>query len=509
MTQWDIDRRRFLSALGVGAAAALAPHAAGAALATRPRSVVIIGAGIGGLVAAYELQKQGVEVTVLEARDRVGGIVWTVRDGDRISHIGEEDQVARFAEGNYVDAGAGRIPSHHENLLNLTRELKVPLEIYVHESRGNYLFHADGRGGKGGMGRIRLRQAVNDLRGRFSELLDKAVRSGSLDQEIPADLRGKLTQFLKLYGDLGEDGRYAGSVRSGFARRPGATFAEQGVAIPPLTLDDLIANTQLATVLYEEEIWMQPTMLHPVGGMDRIPHALAGALRTPVRLNAEVRQIRRKGKGVAIVYHDRLHGREEMVTADHAIINAPLPVLAKIANDFSPAIRKAISSTTYSDAMKVAFESTPFWEKEHIYGGNSYVDDDTGVIWYPSGSFQKERQILIGAYAWDDLAERLGKNSRAHQIEIARGVVERMHPGHGKDLTNPVVIDWRRIPFSEGPWVGWHSHGNSIANAATLNAGDGPFTFVGSYLSAYSGEWQEGAVLSARRAVGKLTGRPA
>src|SRR5690349_9171923 len=52
------------------------------------RSVVILGAGIAGLVSAYELERAGYRVTLLEARNRVGGRAWTIRGGDRIVQMG-------------------------------------------------------------------------------------------------------------------------------------------------------------------------------------------------------------------------------------------------------------------------------------------------------------------------------------------------------------------------------------------------------------------------------------
>ena len=61
------------------------------------RSVVILGAGIAGLVSAYELQRAGYRVTVLEARNRIGGRSWTIRGGDRIVQNGRPDQLATFS----------------------------------------------------------------------------------------------------------------------------------------------------------------------------------------------------------------------------------------------------------------------------------------------------------------------------------------------------------------------------------------------------------------------------
>jgi monoamine oxidase len=312
-----------------------------------------------------------------------------------------------------------------------------------------------------------------------------------------------LVAFLKLYGDLADDGAYKGSQRSGLAQVPGATI-EQAIAVPPVSLDALLANAELSMILFDENVLMQPTMFQPVGGMDRLPVAIARALRTPPRLGREVREIRREGGGVRIVVRETRSGRVETVTADRAIITMPLPILARTPNDFSPSVNRAIASVHYSDSIKIGFESAPFWEAEQIYGGMSFVGGDTGLVWYPSGQFQRKRQILLAAYATREQAAHLATHSRAEQIEIARAAVERLHPGHGKDLASPVLVRWQRVPFSEGPWVEWTDPGNDAHAADILNAGDGPFLFAGSHLSAYSGHWQEGAILSARRAVGLL-----
>ncbi len=101
----------------------------------RGRKVVVLGAGVAGLVSAYELRRAGWDVTVLEARDRIGGRVWTVRGGDRIVQNGRPDQVCGFSEGLYLNAGAARIPHHHHAILGYARSLGVPMEVMVNSNR--------------------------------------------------------------------------------------------------------------------------------------------------------------------------------------------------------------------------------------------------------------------------------------------------------------------------------------------------------------------------------------
>ena len=101
----------------------------------RGRKVVILGAGISGLVSAYELRRAGWDVTVIEARDRVAGRVWTVRGGDRIVQTGRPDQLCTFSDGLYLNAGAARLPSQHHIILGYARRLGVPIEVMVNSNR--------------------------------------------------------------------------------------------------------------------------------------------------------------------------------------------------------------------------------------------------------------------------------------------------------------------------------------------------------------------------------------
>jgi monoamine oxidase len=98
-----------MSALGFGiASAAVAPPALTGG--GKGKSVIVLGTGVAGLTSAYELSNAGYDVTVLEARDRVGGRSWTARKGSKIHEIGGEEEVCEFDEGQYINPGPWRIP---------------------------------------------------------------------------------------------------------------------------------------------------------------------------------------------------------------------------------------------------------------------------------------------------------------------------------------------------------------------------------------------------------------
>jgi monoamine oxidase len=103
-------------------------------------TVAMLGAGLSGLVVAYELGKLGYRVRVLEARDRVGGVSYTVRRGSahRESGAGGETQVCSFDDGLYFNGGPWRLPNWHTGVLGYCKELSVPLEILINEDESSY-----------------------------------------------------------------------------------------------------------------------------------------------------------------------------------------------------------------------------------------------------------------------------------------------------------------------------------------------------------------------------------
>ena len=160
--------------------------------------VVILGGGIAGLVAAYEMGKAGYSCTVLEARQRPGGRNWTVRNGTKIEFNDGTTQTANWDDSSYFNAGPARLPSIHKTMLGYCKELGVPLEVEVNTSRSSLLQNDAAFGGKA----IEQREAINDTRGHVSELLAKCIHKNALDQEISKDDQERMLAFLRIYGDL-------------------------------------------------------------------------------------------------------------------------------------------------------------------------------------------------------------------------------------------------------------------------------------------------------------------
>lgn len=468
------------------------------------RHVIVLGAGIAGLVSAWELQQAGFKVTVLEARNRVGGRAWTVRDGDTIDMLGEAPQTARFSPGAYFNAGPARLPSFHQHMLGYAKRFGVPLEVEVNSSRSAYIAGADGS-------KVRMRTAINDTRGYMAELLAKAVNQGALDTAVTAEEKALLLPFLRRYGDLAEDYAFRGTERSGFSTAPGAGVDSFAAPAKPMPRAQLLANPQLPATLFEDQLYMQATMFEPVGGMDQIPIGIERNLQDRAVLNAEVRRIRQSGRKVEISWIDRSTGKASVTSGDHLVCTIPFPVLAGIDNDFPKAVKTAIAAVEYDYSNKIAFDAPRFWEAEQIYGGITFVGGDTSLIWYPSNGLHTERGMLLACYSSGFRAREFEKRPLAEQIAAARAVVERVHPGHGADCINPLVVNWHKIPFSLGPWPAWNGVRDGPGQEGhidtpayrLLSEPAGRTVFASAALSQTPG-WQEGAVQSAHSAVAAL-----
>ena len=103
------------------------------------KKVAVLGAGLAGLTVAYELERAGYDVTVIEASHRLGGRNMTVRHGDIIDEMGNK-QVCDFDDDPtlYFNCGPARIPGHHRRVLNYCKALKVPLQVKANFSRTAY-----------------------------------------------------------------------------------------------------------------------------------------------------------------------------------------------------------------------------------------------------------------------------------------------------------------------------------------------------------------------------------
>ena len=455
--------------------------------------VVILGGGVGGLCAAYELGKAGYDCTVLEARDRPGGRVWTVRGGTKHTETDGTTQTAKFADGHYFNPGPARVPQHHITM-DYYREFGVPVEQFANVNMNAY-YHSSTAPPE--MQRIRVRAAEFAVRGWTSELLAKSISHNALDAPMTTDDRDKLLAYLAKHGGLDKGFAYHNADgRAGFWVLA-AAGDQSGVPEDPLELMPLIRGGFGAYFSQTFEIEQQLTMFQPVGGIDALPMAFARKLGERVRYRAVVSAIRKRDTGVRVEYTDAA-GATRAVDAAYCICTIPLPVLAGIPADFTPRYSAAIKNVAYMESAKIGLEfKRRFWEEDdRIMSGISRTDQTITQIWYPSYGYLGSRGIVTAAYASAAAARTIGDLSPVSRVELALSQGEKIHPQYRKELVSSFSVAWQKTPFNQGAWVRWTPETRKN-EYPLLNQPDGPIYFAGEHMS-YINAWQAGALESAR-----------
>ncbi|WP_198165115.1 MULTISPECIES: flavin monoamine oxidase family protein [Metabacillus] len=464
------------------------------------KKIIILGAGIAGMAAAYELGKAGYDCKILEARERTGGRNWTVRKGTAESEINGVKQIAKFDKGLYFNAGPARIPQHHVTI-DYCRELGVELEVFCNANEFSYYYQENS--GPLSSQKIRKGTVKADTRGYISELLAKVSDKTALDRPLSKEDIERLTAYLKGEGDLSSDYTYKGSTRRGYKELPGAGL-NPGTIDSPLALTELLQSGMMNSISGDYDFNQQPMLFQPVGGMDQIPKALESKLSGKITFGAEIQEIRQSADGVRIVYKTNKNGKTSEITGDYCICTIPLPVLKNIPADFTPQMKNAIKNINYATTGKIGLQfKNRFWEKDdRILGGITTTNMDISQIWYPSNDFLSQKGVLVGYYNFGQNAVDYGNLSLSQRQARAISQGAKIHPQYAQEFETSFSLAWHKIKYSEGGWASY-SASDRTNYYPILNEPQGRIHLAGEHLSYLTG-WMAGAFESARIAVSRI-----
>lgn len=465
-------------------------------------SVLILGAGLAGMSAAYELRQAGYTVKILEYREKAGGRCWTLRGGDTYTELGGFEQTVEFAEGNYFNPGPWRIPSDHFAVLDYCKRFGVKLEPFIQNNYNAYLHNPDAFDGKP----VRFKEINTDFRGGISELLAKVVNQNALDGAVTEDDAKLLLQALKYYGPLDDDYAYVKgdptSLHRGYAKHEGGGVDGKPEPSDPYPLSEILQSRLWGKLT--TEIHYQPAIFEPVGGMDMIAKAFEAEVGETITYNAKVIRIEQTEDSVTATWiPSHGEGAEASETADYCICTIPFSILGQIDHDFSSRMTEIIDSMAYDSAFKCGLEfKRRFWEEdEHIYGGITYTTLPITLISYPStGYFSDGPAVLLAAYPWEAWAYQWNALPPAERVRKVREYGAQIHPQMNDEFLSGVSVAWHRVPWVLGCYGLWKDRDADYLDACQM---DGRTLMAGEHIS-YLPAWMEGAILSALDAVERL-----
>lgn len=454
-----MHRRAFLATAGAGLlAAAAAPPA------SRQR-VVVVGAGLAGLVAATELTGAGHDVVVVEARDRPGGRIQTLR---------------AFDDGLYAEAGALFIPNTHTRVLQYCRALNLPLRRVSSRGAGE-VYHVRGQ-------RIVLGDAAAKWPLALTAEEARIGLGGIWDRYIGAAL-----------GDLRDD--YDRVSAAEFLRSRGASPAAVtllGLGYLELSGDGVESYSALAMLRDFARRRDEKETFTVAGGNDLLPQALAKRLGDRVRYRAPVIRIEPGERRAAAVIRDgsgtaRLEG-------DRVVCAIPCSVLRTIeaAPAWSPGKRRAIESVPYTSVTRVFVQTR---QRRSGPGHLSMTTDlPIGWVWEATARQEGQRGIL-DSYTAGAAARRLAAMPEAERIALVRGELAKVEPSLAT-FERGVSKVWDDDPWARGAYA-WFKPGQVLGLTKDLAAPEGAVHFAGEHAST-APQWMEGAVESALRVVDEI-----
>lgn len=482
----DFDRRTLLRA-GALALAALGCGGARAPARARARRIVIVGAGISGLVIAHELVKRGRDVVVLEAQAQVGGRIRTVRG---------------FRDGLYVEAGAKYVIG--DNVHALIDELGVATTDSV-RSGGAGVWYGDGVRRVIGPGDAapprpgyradELALGDEALRRRYLAIVDRIDPDAMhWPAELAAIDRVSIADWLR---EQGASPGFAGDVNDTFPLGVGMdTVSALSVLRELAWLRRDIASAKRGPSPHGNRI---------TGGTDQLPRALATHLGDRVVLSTVVKRIEHGPDGATVIAMSR--GSTIRLDAAAVVLTMPFPVLREIEvmPGWSAPKAQAIAALDMSPVTHVWLEcDAPFWVADGL-SGRAETDLPSGTIRPASDAPSAAAGTVLGTYAAQARARSFAALAPGDRIATLLDDCERVFPGARQHAVGGNSIAWEREPFARGGYA-WFKPGQLTGAFVAAIAPEGVFHFAGDGTSASPG-WMRGAIASAHRVLAELLAR--
>jgi monoamine oxidase len=434
--------------------------------------IIVAGAGLAGLTAARELTRRGADVRVIEARDRIGGRVWTTR----------EPPIAPF----HAELGGELVDKDHQALRALCKEFNLPLKAILLRGFGLAI---------GQQGRVKVLDSQTRVWGSFRRIFSpharalEAVKGEWVSSVASAIGRRSIQDVLD-------------AARASAAVRAHATGLRNFWVADP---DELSALTAAMQVLDGDP--SKTAMYHIVGGNDRLVDALAKAARCEILRQHILRSVEWSDSGVRVSIEGR-RGRRATAGADYLVLAMPVALLSDL--KFSPALpsaqQQAINSLDTGPATKALLRfATPWWRqpgRPRAYGSNLAV----GAVW--DGSEAQDGAAILTLLAGGRASAALqkviateGVSGITRQLRWLDASPKRRRRVPG--LPSMHVVSWEHDPWARGAYA-YFSPRFDPALRPLLSRAAGRVHFAGCHTSRDYQGYMNGAVESGLRVAAEI-----
>jgi monoamine oxidase len=480
-------RRRFVEQAGVAALGltALGRLAAPARGAAAPK-IVVVGAGLAGLSAAYALRNAGYVAEVHEASSRVGGRCWTLRGA--------------FADGQIVEHGGELIDQGHNQIRNLCSSLGLKLDnlLQAEQNGTEVLGYFDGSP-------YSYEEMTDDIKAAWQKIHADVSAASYPTTFESSTARGRQLDSMSIVDWIEETFEGGMSSRIGqlldvaYNIEYGAESWEQS-ALNILYLLGYRGQGQFRVFGESNEKY------HVVGGNDQITDRLAAQLAGQITTASELVAVKRNPAG-SYTLSFRQGSVTKTVLADKVVLALPFSILRSSVDlskaGFEPlkliAIRELGMGT--NSKLHVQFSSR-FWRPQ---GSNGETFSDTGYqnTWEVSRAQAGKSGILVN-YTGGTIGATFGSGTPASRATQFLGQIEPVLPGAKKAWNGKAVIDfWPGYEWTKGSYSYWKV-GQYQRFAGMEARRQGNCLFAGEHTSIDFQGYLNGAVETGQRAAGEI-----
>ena len=480
-----MNRRNFLKNSTSATAGLLLPTGLAASSRKVKKKVIVLGAGLAGLTAAWELVQAGHEVIVVEARHRPGGRVLTLREG--------------FTSGLTAEAGAMSFNDNYFNLFRYVKLFNIPYESLrapvIRNPGGNTIYHLRGKRIVPDKGKIDWPYDLKpeERNGSITDRYIQPLLDGVKDTKISESLYdwARSIDNKTLLQLVAEKGASAGAqeiirVTTWYADRDGRASAAWNL-LPVLQ------------GVGSKDVYSFP------GGVDSLPTAFAVRLGERIRFGAEVVSIKNDLNSVEVIVN--IAGKKESISADRIVCTIPFSVLRNI--EISPSLsaskKEVIGGLAYAPTTRVFLEvKQRFWESNGE-NGSAFTDLAIGQVQkHPMIKTGREgnRAILEGHSRGQD-AIQLDNMSNDDRLKFTIEQMNKVYPGISEYYEGGISKSWQLDPYSRGAYS-LFLPGQITSWLPEIKRPEGRMHFAGEHTSIYSAS-MEGAIESGVRAAKEIT----
>lgn len=456
-----------------------------------PKNIIIVGAGLAGLVSASLLKDAGHKVKILEANNRIGGRVLTLR--------------APFSKGLYFNAGPMRIPDVQTLTLGYINKFRLPMNEFINRTPMDIIY-TNG---------IRTRLHTFEQNPSVLHYPVRLEEKGKTAEDLMNLALQPIIDFIKKDPDKNWTIVEKQYRRYSLGTFLSCYFSDGAIDMIGVLLDmEAFMGISLIEVLREMIFFTSTTKFYEItGGMDALPKAFLPQLKENIFLNYKMTKIIQYDNSVAIQTNHEQTLEQFMAIGDLAIITIPFSALRFVEiepyHSFSYYKRRAIRELNYMASTKIAIEfKSRFWEKAGQYGGKSITDLPIRFTYYPSrGIHTAGVAVLLASYTWADEALTWDSLTNEERIRYALRNLARIYGNQVyAEFVTGTSFSWGQNPYSCGAFTAFES-GQELELFPYMPTPEGRIHFAGEHTTLTHG-WMQGAIESGIRVAYEVNDLP-